>query len=500
VQEILFVNLNDISSAVPSGSVVEINSMQEIINMVQSYSEKMPTSAATSDKVITITSFGSEDGFFAPAGLIAAYHGSNVLNIGEVPDAYNAIDKGTEYRIYSGGWYHGVRAQGHTAKSDTPIPSLFEIIKGILSGDFPPLGLDQDLRWWGGAHDAIYNWVDGQGLTGPGQECYIFVAPRWTDIRHTIICQMCGIGSYAGQFPLDTPGLDAAHISRNILYPAIVFANPGKDVTTSQAMNFPDGWQWTTNDGVRHTVFSTRELKESLSSHDRFYEGHCTWDGWLERMNYGVSYNYYSGHGTGGSGVSFQWMNIEEQFPLVEPAHESLKNFNWWDGWRGYMYDDTQTKDPRWGGFTWYNAKEPNLYNLVHYKWLDYYLQNLHSELETWMSCTTGQNMGPHIYLEHGSVIWFGNAGTGLCPEEDHLDDLWIKDMTRNGSSLGQAFSKYVWLHQRDFTAKNVDMDTYNTALYGSSTMQVTNVQVLYGDPTLTLCSPEWKEPVPVQP
>ena len=198
-------------------------------------------------------------------------------------------------------------------------------------------------------------------------------------------------------------------------------------------MNFPDGWQWTTNDGVRHTVFSTREMKESYSSHGRFYEGHSTWDGWLTRMNEGVAINYYSGHGTGGSGVSFQWMNIEEQFPLVEPTHESLKNFNWWDGWRGYMYDDTQTKDPRWGGFTWYNAKEPNLYNLVHYKWIDYYLQNLHSEIETWMSCTTGQNMGPHIYLEHGSVLWFGNAGTGLCPEEDHLDDLWIKDMMRNG-------------------------------------------------------------------
>ena len=159
VTEILFVNINDISSAVPSGSVTEINTMQEIINMVQSYSGKMQPAAATSDKVITITSFGSEDGFFAPAGLIAAFHGSNVLNIGEIPDVYNLIDKGTEYRIFSGGWYHGVRAQGHTSKSSEPIPSVPEIIKGILTGDFPPLGLDNDLRWWGGTYDGIYNWV-----------------------------------------------------------------------------------------------------------------------------------------------------------------------------------------------------------------------------------------------------------------------------------------------------------------------------------------------------
>ena len=507
VKEILFVNINDISSAVPSGSVTEINTMQQIINMVQSYSAKMQTSAATSDKVITITSFGTEDGFFAPAGLIAAYHGSNVLNIGEVPDVYNAVDKGTAYRIYSGGWYHGVRAQGHTAKASEPIGSqlevLLQIIKALLkpaTNPMPPLGLDNDLRWWGAAHDGIYNWVTEKGLTGPGQECYLFVAPRWTDIRHTIICQMMGIGSYAGQFPFDSPSMDAALISRDILYPAIIFANPGKDVTTSQLMNFPDGWLWTTNDGVQHTVYSTREVKESFSSHGRFYEGHTTFEGWLTRMNEGVSMNYYSGHGTGGSGVSFQYKNIAEQNPIAEPTHESLHDFNWWDGWRGYMYDDTQTKDPRWGGFTWYNPKEPNLYDIVHYKWIDFYLQNVHSEIETWMSCTTGQNMGPEIYLEHGSALWFGNAGTGLCPEEDQLDDMWIKEMTRNGTSIGQAFSKYAWLHQRDFSAKNVDMAKYEMALYGSSSMQVTNVQVLYGDPTLTLCSPEWVEPTPVYP
>ena len=500
VKNILFVNINDISSATPTGSVTEINTMQEIINIVQSYSEKIQPSAATSDNVITITSFGTEDGYFAPAALIAAYHGSNVLNIGEVPNVYNINDKATSYRIYSGGWYHGVRAQGHTAKSDAPIPSIIDIIKGVLNGEFPPLGLDQDFRWWGTIHDELYNWVTEKGLTGPGQEVYIFVAPRNTDIRHPIITPMCGLGSYAGQFPFDTPGMDAALMSRDILYPAIIFANPGKDVTTTQMMNFPDGWTWRTNDGVTHTVYSTREVKQSFSSHGRFYEGHTIYENWLARMNEGVSLNYYSGHGTGGSGVAFQYRNIAEEFPIADVNHENLYDFNWWDGWRGYMYDDAQTKDPRWGGFTWYNAAEPNLYDLVHYKWIDQDLQNLHSEIELWMSCTTGQNFGPEIYLEHGSALWYGNAGTGLCPQEDLLDDMWIKEMLVNGTSIGQSFSKFVWYHQRDFTAKNVDNAIYEASLYGSSTMQVTNVQVIYGDPTLTLCSPEWIEPIPVQP
>jgi hypothetical protein len=265
-------------------------------------------------------------------------------------------------------------------------------------------------------------------------------------------------------------------------------------------MNFPDGWTWTTNDGVRHTVFSTREVKESFSSHGRFFEGHVQWEGWLARMNEGASVNYYSGHGTGGSGISEMWSNMAESFPNAEPTHESLHDFDWWDAWRGYMYDDEQTKTPRWGGFTWYNAKEPNLYDLIHYKWVDQQFENLHSEIELWMSCTTGQHFGPEIYLEHGSALWYGNAGTGLCPQEDLLDDQWIKDMMVNGTSVGQALSKYLWLHQRDMTAKNVDMAKYDMSLYGSSTMQVTNVQVIFGDPTLTVFSPEWTEPVPVLP
>jgi hypothetical protein len=164
------------------------------------------------------------------------------------------------------------------------------------------------------------------------------------------------------------------------------------------------------------------------------------------------------------------------------------------------MYDDTQTKDARWGGFTWYNAKEPNLYDLIHYKWVDQAFQNLHSEIEIWMSCTTGQHFGPEIYLEHGSALWYGNAGTGLCPQEDLLDDWWMEDMMINGTSIGQAFSKYIWYHQRDFTAKNVDVGKYDMSMYGSCTMQVTNVQVIFGDPTLTVYSPEWTEPTPVLP
>jgi hypothetical protein len=259
-------------------------------------------------------------------------------------------------------------------------------------------------------------------------------------------------------------------------------------------MNFPDGRQWATNDGKNTPVFSSRELKRSFSSHGRFFEGHCIWDNLLERYNEGASLCYYSGHGTGGSGISAQYYNVNEQFPENDMKYnEQLKDFNWWDAWRGYMYDDTVTKTPRHGGFTWYNSEEPNLYDIIHFKWVDQLFDNLHSLCDLWMSCTTQAHYGPIVYLSHGAVFCFGNAGTGLCPQADLLDDQWIREWCENGVGVGEAFSKYMWLHQRDYTTLDP------TTLYGASSMQVTNMQEFFGDPTLVVYSPEWTEPTPIQ-
>jgi len=490
VKNTLFVNLNKVSNVVPKGDFTEITTMEDIIKTTLKNNKGNMQSTQASDNVIVVTSFGTEDGYFAPAGLAAAYHGANVLNIGEVPDAYNYLDKATTYRLYSGGWYHGMRGTGYLGMMDEPL-NLIQLIKDVLNGELPPVGLEQDLRWHGAIYDEISSWVNSKGLNGAGQEAFIFVGPRDKDIRTNICRIMNGKESYAGHIPFDRPSLDAALISRDILYPVLIFENPGRDVTTSQFMNFPDGRQWTTNDGTRHSVYSTRLLKEAFSSHGRFYEGHCLWDNWLDRINTGAAANYYSGHGTGGSGVSAQYANVAEAFPNAELTHEHLHDFDWWDGWRGYMYDDTKTNTPRDGGFTWYNAKEPNLYDIIHFKWVDQLLGNLHSEFELWMSCTTAQHFGPEIYLEHGSALWYGNGATGLCPQADLLDDQWMTDMFVNGLSIGQAFSKYVWLHQRDYTTQD------STSLYGTSSMQIHNIQCIYGDPTLILYSPDWYEPAP---
>ena len=57
--------------------------------------------------------------------------------------------------------------------------------------------------------------------------------------------------------------------------------------------------------------------------------------------------------------------NVAEQFPLAELTHENLHNFTWWDGWRGYYYDDSLTKSPRENGRVWFNPSDEdgNLYD-----------------------------------------------------------------------------------------------------------------------------------------
>jgi hypothetical protein len=305
---------------------------------------------------------------------------------------------------------------------------------------------------------------------------------------------MTGNNSYAGQIPVETPAFSTAMICRNILYPAIIFANPGRDVTSSCLFNFMEGGNWMCNDGNRYTAFTSSKLKESFMSHGRFYEGHSVWERLLERYNEGASVLYHSSHGTGGSGICCMYENVEEQFPLNHIRYEHLKDFNWWDGWRGYMYDDTQTKTPRWGGATWSNAQEPNLYDIVHFKYVDELFDNLHSQFNLWMSCTTGEHFGPMIYLEHGCAVWYGNSGSGLSPQEEIYDLAWFEDMMEKGMSIGEASSNYVWLHQRDYTTLDP------TTIYGSSSLQVTNVQVILGDPTMIPYSPEWIEPTPVTP
>ena len=78
------------------------------------------------------------------------------------------------------------------------------------------------------------------------------------------------------------------------------------------------------------------------------------------------------------------------------------------------------------------------------------------------------------------------------CPEADLADEHVFNDVMVNGSSVAQAFSHQVWLHYRDYTTDDL------TSMYGPSSAQVTTIQIIYGDPSLIIYSPEWQSPVPI--
>jgi len=492
VTKIIFVNIDGVSSASLSGSITEYTSLQAVIDAIKEN--------AHSENFITLMSFGTGEGYFAPAAMIAAYHGSPVLDIGEANEAYNTLDAIAAWREYAGDYYHGARSVGHLPQMDAPF-DLVEFIKGVFEGEFPHPGFDLKLRWFSTVSEGIHDLAAGYGLDSEGKEAYQFVGPRDTDIRSPAVRAMVGNNSYAGHIPVETAAFSSAVICRDILYPALIYANPGRDVTTSQMMNYPDGYSWKANDGNDYNNYASQEVKQSFSSRGRFFEGHTIWDNLLERYNSGVSISYYSGHGTGGSGISAQYPNVADTFPLAELTHEHLIDFDWWDSWRGYSgYDGEQTKTCRWGGESGYNSQEPNLYDIIHFKWVDQLLDNLHSELEFWSSCTTGEHLGPIVYLSHGSSIWFGAAGSTYGIQDD-LHNNWIfHDVLAEGKGLGESQSEYQWLFNRDFTT--LDPAT----LYGRSTLfqlaqgGLTNVKVLYGDPTMTCYAPDWIEPLPVIP
>jgi len=486
VNNVIFVQRNEIGKDVV-GSLPnveeDLTDMQAIIDYIKSYD--------ASENYITITSIKSGDGYFAPSAMLAAYHGSPVLRIGEAPgNPAGVADVIETWRLWEGDYYHGSRAPGHLPVADEPVETgwlklLFQMIQFVISGDtesLPPFGLDAKRYWNEELHDAIYNWISDYGLDINGEmEGYCFVAPR-DDIYLPAHSVMMGNNSYAGHVPGMTPAYSSAVINRNVLYPALIFANENRDITTSMLMNFPDGGSWTTNDGEFNAVYSSRLLKHYFNSHMRTFEGHCLWDAHLERMNDGASVFYYSGHGTGGSGQSAQFVQTE---------HCDYPDQIWWDAWRGYSYDNWKT--PRKNGRVWYNAEPPNLYDIIQYDHVDALYENLHSNAIFYMSCSTADGYGPMVFLDHGAVHWYGNAGSGLCPQADLQDDWFFEDTMLYGEPIGPAFAKTVWLHYRDFTTKDP------TSMYGSSSLYpITTVQCMYGDPNLIIYSPDWTAPVPI--
>jgi len=488
VTKVIFVERGGIGADVRSKLPTiekDLQTMQEIVDEIKSY--------PTSENYVTATSLKTGEGYFASAAMLAAYHGSPVIRVEDAPDGDPAAlaERIVLWLRWAGDYYHGSRANGHLPIHNAPVEQnkfklLFNFIKFLLNGNasvLPPLGLDANRYWNEEMFTYFHNYIDSLGLDLEGQEAYAIVAPR-SDINMVLHSVLNGNNSYAGQIPGITPAYSSNLIVRSVLYPALIFANPNRNATTSSLMNYPEANSFVLNDGIRYYAYSSRVVKDTFSSHLRTYYGHTFWKAHLERMNAGASVYYYSGHGTGGSGMSAMYEQTE---------HSNYPDQIWWDAWRGYMYDNWRMVRDVISGNVWFNPEPPNLYDIIHYKWVDENFQNLRSNAIFYMSCTTGDGDGPLVFLDHGAVLFYGNANTGLCPEADIADDEVFIEALVHGESVGVAWSKQVWLHGRDRTTGD------NTSMYGPASMYpINSIQVIYGDPSLVIYSPEWQAPEPI--
>jgi hypothetical protein len=76
-------------------------------------------------------------------------------------------------------------------------------------------------------YKGINEYIVSLGLDRDGPEGYCFIAPR-DDICAVLHSTMMGNNSYAGDIPGVTPAYSSAIVVRNILYPALIFANLGR--------------------------------------------------------------------------------------------------------------------------------------------------------------------------------------------------------------------------------------------------------------------------------
>jgi hypothetical protein len=296
VTKVIFVERNNIGSGVRSKLPTidaDLKTMKEIVNYIKADS--------SSENYITITTLKTGVGQAAAAAMLAAYHGSPVLRIEDAPGNPAGIANSIEsYFRWEGDYYHGERSLGHLPRADVPVFRGFNVtldmIRYFLSGGekgaLPVFGRDQDLFWFSALYNGIHDMITSLDLDIDGQEGICFVADR-NDIFIPVYAALMGNNSYTGGIPGITPAYSSALIVRNLLYPALIYANPGRDITTTQLMNFPDGGTWTTNDGVTTPVYSSRAVKQAFSSHGRIYDGHCLWEAHLELMNEGASVLYY---------------------------------------------------------------------------------------------------------------------------------------------------------------------------------------------------------------
>ena len=499
VGEVIFVDpAGIISSAVKTAVTgLGITISQDLMSLEQTISYIQGLSGET-DLILTLPT-GS---FFAPAALAGAFHGAPVLTfVGQAKEIPTLADSTWAYQYF--------------AHEFGGISYLDWLLKA------PPI------HWMHELSKIWSEWIGGLGADATGMESVLTVAPL-VDIKPVFERAIPGIAK-AGRIPGDNAEEDVAFVNRAMLYPAIIYANPGYDVAMPTCVSYDYGIPDIPSDispdlilppdykappEYVYPVNGWDNITTAMQGRNFTVEPHVGKYAVYKNLTDGVAFWYHSDHG----GLGFVWDYLPFGQGVVglwyeDPPDPQPK--------RGYEYNMTTLAE---------NASVPDQYNLYGspypdgavFQWwgepfsfayggeFDRWLGNIHSVQVVFMDCYIGGSMLPLTMMRHGAASVIGDMRTGLLIDTDWFCVKYTQEVMA-GKTLGEAFVtavektgyvypnsyfdmtlfKRVWVY--NYT---VIPDVWEEPWYAYPYIEdCSNAYVFYGDPDMIIVDPATPEP-----
>lgn len=331
VEALLTLNVQNVTLVDPAGMVsnavktaiteIGINITESLIALEETISYIRGLSEET-DLILTVPT----ENFFAPAALAGAFHGAPVLAFkDEAKEILTLADSTWGAQYYYHEFWTG---------------SYYDMLLKA-----PPINCMHQLsRIWS-------RWIKELDADTPGIESVLTIAPL-TDVKPVFERAIAG-DTRIGRMPGENAEEDVAFVNRAMLYPAIIYANPGYKVAMPTCVSYDYGIPDVCSDipldlvqpenytvplGYVYPVNSWKNTTEAMENSNFTVEPHVGKYTVLDQLNNGTAFWYHSDHGglgfvndylPFGQGVIGMWY---EDPPNPQPK-------------RGYEYNFTDPSD-----------------------------------------------------------------------------------------------------------------------------------------------------------
>lgn len=469
----------------------DLTSLEQTTNYIQGLSGE-------TDLILTLPT----GNFFAPAALAGAFHGAPVLSfIRQAKEIPTLADSTWAYQYFA-----------HEFWGISPVDFLLKA---------PPI------HWMHELSEIWSEWIGGLGADATGMESVLVVAPL-VDVKPVFERAIQGVAK-AGRIPGDNAEEDVAFINRAMLYPAIIYANPGYDIAMPTCVSYDYGLPDIPSDispnliqppdymappEYVYPVNGWDNITTAMQDRNFTLEPHVGKYVVYKNLTDGVAFWYHSNHG----GLGFVW----DYIPFGQ-------------GGVGLWYDDPPDPQPKRGyeyNMTTLaeNASVPDQYNLYGepysdgavYQYMsepfsfayggefDRWLGNIHSVQVVFMDCYIGGSMLPLTMIRHGAASVIGDMRTGLLIDTDWFCVKYTQEVMA-GKTLGEAFVTAVQKTGYVYPNNYFDMTLFRRAWVYNYTVipdvweepwyaypyieDCSNAYVLYGDPDMIIVDPTTPEP-----